>query len=1374
MSINNLNTYLNIKDSHLRVVSGNVYAQAMNIGGINVETAHGLQSVSDTGNVTSNTLQFSNATTGFVTTANAQIGRDLIVSGNATVSANATVADTLTISEHLIASKEATVTGNLHVTTIRSDSNVVAEYTGPHDRPLRKYPEVKFPLSTSSESPANGATTFTYKSYTVTGNSVYNDAASKISNAFDGEEHVTSWTGLSGDYDSNGDVASGKTANYLQIQLPNAIKLEKMKIISDGNYQYANGPRNITLYGSNNGSDWVTLKTETDLPLNGGTTNPDPQTAFVHVNTTTKYLYYKLEISKIWISSGGATYARIGEWELYGHEEGSGSLDTTLKTVYNVPATTGTQLEVYYDAKGESTVQSPIPDLSPNTNTGAVSGHSPTLDSTDGIDSFKFNGSSQYVTGAHGLTTGSDPVHTISLWFKRTVKVGQFEYLVQLGQGGTNFQQSAIFIQDDEIAYGHWGSGVGSYPIVDNIWYHVATTFTGGNASTLSNHKIYVNGVEIGINSRGSDGPFVLTGTALTLGRKEHAGGTPGDYFNGSIANFRLYSKVLNADQVKELYDYQKDYFFGTKSQVTLYKGHLGVGVTEPSGQLELAGDERIQEYPPRDLYQYDTNIEGHGVFCASASIEYTDGNHPAWEAFSDSATSASSESVWTTNGALYDTTSGLHTGSTTTAGIKGEWIQLKTPYKIKISSFNLNSYAVSVNSNRQPRDFILLGSNDGNVWEQMKSVAGQTKSGYTGVAPVYSGPLGPHHTVNSTKYYSYFRIVVTANQGGDALLGISRIRFFGTPGPTTLDKGSLTLGRSLDVPRVSRYDVDTETPRPEKLVVDFDTTVNSSPTDISGKGNHGVYYNGASYSPADKAFEFDNTQGGIRAQTTNFDTSGKHSFVAWMKFESFGQWYGLYGIGTNDGSASNFTIYTGTGGSGDVGNTGFRLESRGGGRHQDLAWTPVLNTWVHVAVTWDGTGGLNNVNMYIDLVKLERQQLGSYENNPTSSITLPSTQAIRVGADARQFNGAGTGSNFDGQISNPKLYDVALEPSEVRKLYNLGRTGRSMVISDTAVGIGKAPEAQLDVRGTLAVRGRVGVGTSSPNAELHVVGASGQLTSAQHYGFASGGPASNYGTGIHNTVSIYGNDDIVAGGYVLSHAGTMASSDERIKKEIVDVEDGEALSTLRLLKPKQYKYRDDVKRGTEPVWGFIAQEVSATLPYATQLRRETVPNIYELANVSDSNVITFTNFDTSTLESNVFNINVFDTENNEHTVNLTEIINERSIRVNTDLSNWTANVMTGNQIFVYGQQVDDFTFLKKDAIWTVATAALQEVDRQLQNEKIRNDTLETQVSDLTRELRAENNRLKNKVMILENRQTHFNTLLVNLIGRVETLERPA
>jgi hypothetical protein len=47
-----------------------------------------------------------------------------------------------------------------------------------------------------------------------------------------------------------------------------------------------------------------------------------------------------------------------------------------------------------------------------------------------------------------------------------------------------------------------------------------------------------------------------------------------------------------------------------------------------------------------------------------------------------------------------------------------------------------------------------------------------------------------------------------------------------------------------------------------------------------------------------------------------------------------------------------------------------------------------------------------------------------------------------------------------------------------------------------------------------------------------------------------------------------------------------------------------------------------------------------------------------------------------------------------------------------------TATTYPGTQLFVYGQEVDDFIFVKKEAIWTVATAALQEVDRQLQDTK--------------------------------------------------------
>jgi hypothetical protein len=203
---------------------------------------------------------------------------------------------------------------------------------------------------------------------------------------------------------------------------------------------------------------------------------------------------------------------------------------------------------------------------------------------------------------------------------------------------------------------------------------------------------------------------------------------------------------------------------------------------------------------------------------------------------------------------------------------------------------------------------------------------------------------------------------------------------------------------------------------------------------------------------------------------------------------------------------------------------------------------------------------------------------------------------------------------------------------------------------------------------------------------------------------------------------SIYGSYDIVSGGSIVSTNGVLGASDERIKKEIVDVDDDSALETLRLLKPKKYKYVDEVERGTEPVWGFIAQQVRENLPFATQLRTECLPNIYELANVSASNVITFTNFDTSNLESNAMVLKVYDVDDTEHLVNIAEVLDEHSVRVDE----WTGN--EGDKIFVYGQQVDDFVFLKKDAIWTVTTSALREVDRQLQHEKARNDALEARI----------------------------------------------
>ena len=111
-------THLSIQENGNVFVNSNLSTQRLTLNNVSISTTTSLQQATDTGNVTSNIVQFTNPTTAFVTTANVGVGGELTVTGNVAVSSNLEVTGNVGVSQDL------TVTGNIYgpMTTFRAYS----------------------------------------------------------------------------------------------------------------------------------------------------------------------------------------------------------------------------------------------------------------------------------------------------------------------------------------------------------------------------------------------------------------------------------------------------------------------------------------------------------------------------------------------------------------------------------------------------------------------------------------------------------------------------------------------------------------------------------------------------------------------------------------------------------------------------------------------------------------------------------------------------------------------------------------------------------------------------------------------------------------------------------------------------------------------------------------------------------------------------------------------------------------------------------------------------------------------------------------------------------------------------------------------------
>jgi hypothetical protein len=253
---------------------------------------------------------------------------------------------------------------------------------------------------------------------------------------------------------------------------------------------------------------------------------------------------------------------------------------------------------------------------------------------------------------------------------------------------------------------------------------------------------------------------------------------------------------------------------------------------------------------------------------------------------------------------------------------------------------------------------------------------------------------------------------------------------------------------------------------------------------------------------------------------------------------------------------------------------------------------------------------------------------------------------------------------------------------------------------------------------------GNIGIGTLfSPHVPLTIYRSTTNVNIALYSYFSSGAsePLTGNGSGTP-PLSIYATGCIAA-------ADLLAYSDLRIKTNVQDILDSSALETIRQIEPKRYKYIDTLKRTNETVWGFIAQQVGSVLENSTGKITDFVPNIFDKVSVSDldgDTLLTLQNkmsveFDIS--DNATRRIRLYKQDDTEVFVTLKTVVSSNSFTVEETLSE--------SSYFAYGQEVKDFHTLNKDAIFTVAVAALQEVDRQLQQERQKVSSLQQQYQDL-------------------------------------------
>jgi hypothetical protein len=615
-----------------------------------------------------------------------------------------------------------------------------------------------------------------------TGNNPYMAFDNSFSTRWSSAQNKYASTGAYSGATSTTISSTPRTGEWLQLQLPQAMRLNSYRITPDPTTSQLSAPSTFYIAGSVNGTTWDLLDSQVKTwPSTAGPSN----FMVSQFSNLTPYNYFRIVTNKIGIGATATTTASIIDWKLYGevynnpigNEGNSITYGDTFTSDHTFIATNtlhdrsvkfslnATQLKAKIVTGGLVNTWNNVSqnDTSLQPLYFKEGGHK-NLAYVRFAASNTMGTSGTFLSGGSGemLINGNDGL-TMVVLARFVDPIFTDENLVTFSSNATlgnviNFSRYGGTQQLTFTIYNATASASNSVQsgsiISQNEWAVFAARYT----NSTKKMEIFKNNVL----------------SAFTYGTLD----IPNNYFASSrigganidVASLYVWESKLSDNDLSEITDilmqgYPQLYVQGAARISKSIEGTLNV-------RSANTFTNSVMRYPPVDLISNNASIlnqtYGNGSYRIAVSKYYQNNDlYNGYNAFQSLSTTG-----WFGEQNAYNTSTGLYVGNATTTVSSttylGDWIQIEMPDPVLVWYYTINPRTDFATTS--PMTWYFLGSTNGIEWSIIDT---QTNYNFTSTTEI------TFDVSSNGTAYRYYRLVITKKTTGGGTVGMLRISLY-------------------------------------------------------------------------------------------------------------------------------------------------------------------------------------------------------------------------------------------------------------------------------------------------------------------------------------------------------------------------------------------------------------------------------------------------------------------------------------------------------------------------------------------------------------------------------------------------------------------